>query len=118
MFWNDGKMVKSHRIAWQLTHGEIPIGLVVRHKCRGKCVNPNHLELGTIQENHADMVRDDTILRGERNHHNIITNEQARALKQRLNAGDRPCDLANEFEISVHALYNMKYGKSWNWISA
>jgi hypothetical protein len=45
----------AHRIAYQLTRGSIPAGLVVRHKCDvPRCCNPNHLEIGTQADNLQD----------------------------------------------------------------
>lgn len=36
---------KAHRVAWELSRGPIPSGLVLDHLCRNKaCVNPAHLE--------------------------------------------------------------------------
>ena len=48
----------THRISWTIHNGEIPRGLCVLHDCPGgdnrKCVNPDHLWLGTLQDNNAD----------------------------------------------------------------
>lgn len=42
----------AHRIAWELTRGPIPEGLHLDHLCLNKaCVNPEHLEPVTNQEN-------------------------------------------------------------------
>lgn len=42
----------AHRVAWLLTLGDLPAGLVLDHTCRNpKCVNPAHLEPVTHQEN-------------------------------------------------------------------
>lgn len=55
--WADGRQhtVQAHRIAYVLTHGDIPAGAVVMHTCGvPACVNPVHLRLGTQADNVAD----------------------------------------------------------------
>jgi hypothetical protein len=53
----------ASRIAWVLVYGDIPYGMFVCHKCDNPlCCNPNHLFLGT----HDDNMKDATI-KGRRN---------------------------------------------------
>ena len=52
-----GKKVYAHRHAYEQAHGPIPAGLVVRHKCDNRrCINPDHLEVGTNADNTQDMM--------------------------------------------------------------
>lgn len=47
----------AHRASWEITNGPIPDGMVVRHDCDNPpCVRPDHLRIGTHQDNVMDAV--------------------------------------------------------------
>ena len=53
--WNGTK--RAHRVAYRLWIGEIPEGSVVHHSCSTRhCVNPEHLQIVSPNENIAEML--------------------------------------------------------------
>lgn len=89
--WYKGRHCKSHRVSWELMHGEIPDGLCVLHTCDNPaCVNPNHLFLGTNLDNMRDKVSKNrqSRLNGENHPLHKLTKEQVLAIRQEYSKGD------------------------------
>lgn len=73
----------SHRVAWELRHGEIPEGMNVLHRCDNpRCVNPGHLFLGTTLDNIEDKVAKGRQPRGESHPHAKLTASAVRAIRK------------------------------------
>jgi len=80
--------IPAPRASWIIHRGPIPDGLWVLHECDVRsCVNPDHLFLGTRQDNIDDMVRKGRHVVGDHrgeNGTNKLTGEQVleiRAIK-------------------------------------
>jgi hypothetical protein len=48
---------RAHRRSWELHFGPVPKNLWILHHCDNpSCVRPDHLWLGTVTDNNADMI--------------------------------------------------------------
>ena len=80
-----GVNVYLHRLAYVENNGltlEEIEGKVIRHKCdNSRCINPQHLEIGTYVDNHRDMV--------ERGRHSYkLTDAQVKEIRSLYATGE------------------------------
>ena len=57
LIYHDGKTRRTHRVSFYLFHGHIDDDCVIHHICANRsCINPDHLQAITAQENTAEML--------------------------------------------------------------
>jgi DNA-binding XRE family transcriptional regulator len=129
-FYAHGSLFLSHRVSWAMAYGEPPSDLEVMHKCDVvHCVRPDHLELGTHQDNVDDMHRKGRGAYGERHGMNTkpecrtlgsrngcakLTEADVRSIRDLYSSGTvSQCDLAKHFGVRQQAISRIVSGKRW-----
>ena len=109
-----GKLKKAHRVAYLLSHGNLPDGLCVCHQCDNPaCVRPSHLFLGTLADNNHDRAQKGRGINGERNHKAKLTESDVQRIRLLLAEGRTQPSIATEFGINRHHVGHIGSGKSW-----
>jgi len=94
------KSIKAHRAVYAEFVGPIPEGLLVLHKCDvRKCVNPDHLFVGTNDDNMKDMAAKKRG-RGARG----ATDEEMRQAKAMIRGGMTQADVSRATGIAKSTL--------------
>ena len=112
-----------NRYYYKELFGEIPEGLVVRHKCDNPaCVNPEHLELGTHQDNTNDKIKRGRFRQGNvygsKNNFAKLTEEQVLEIRKThiKGVGSRKGntkELANKYGVSITLINQISRKDIW-----
>lgn len=104
-----------HRVMWEHENGPIPNGMLVCHKCDiGRCCNPNHLFLGTQQDNQADKVSKQRQARGEKVGSALLIES---AVIEIRNSSLPYAVLAAKFGVSKSAIKAVRIRQNWKHIA-
>jgi len=112
---NDGISINGHRFSQIIHKGPIPDNLYVCHTCDNTlCVNPDHLFLGTQQDNMTDM-KDKNRSNKSRGQDKIglakLTNKDAE--KIRKDSTHSQSELGRIFNVAQTTIHRIKSGKSY-----
>lgn len=106
-----GGTVKAHVVAYREWVGEVPDGLLVRHKCDVRdCFRPDHLLIGTVADNNNDAVERGRVPRGIKKWGAKLTDDDVRAIRVDL----RPVVIvAKAYGVSSTTISHIKSRKKW-----
>ena len=108
------RTIMVHRLAYEVHKGPVPPGISVCHKCDNpKCVNPNHLFLGTVTDNQRDKF-----WKGRHPHCGThgrarMTDDEARMVRATAKCPDDYRRFARQFGVGYGTIYNLVRGNSW-----
>lgn len=108
----------AHRSAYAMFKGQIPDGMVVMHSCDNpSCVNPDHLSVGTIQDNVTDMIikgryRCPSIV-GENNPRAKVTEDQVKQIRARAESGEPIVELSKAYCLHKTKIYDIVARRTW-----
>lgn len=115
-FVNQKKM-SAHRLSYLIYKGELNKKLEVCHTCDNrKCVNPDHLWLGSHKENIHDAIHKNRVVIGRIGikHHNAILNEeQVLDIYRRAHSGEVQRRIAEEYGVSYQTVSDIKLKNKW-----
>jgi len=112
----------AHRLAYALAndHTYTSRHEQVMHACDNRrCVNPNHLELGTATQNMAQAWSRGGMRGrvGENNPRAKLTNDIVREVKRMIAYGWRNKYIAEKLEISRVTVSKIRTGRSWRTVT-
>jgi hypothetical protein len=119
-----GKILKAHRVAYELFIGKIPEGMFVCHTCDNPgCVNPAHLFVGTHQDNMDDMRRKGrrkgrgTKAKGEKHYLAKLTESQVREIRELYTPYGKysQSKLAEMFGVSPMTISDIINNRTWKY---
>lgn len=113
----DGVNRPTHVLSYELSNGEIPEGLFVLHKCNRKlCINPDHLYIGTHNDNMRDMA-DSDVNKGEGNGNSILTEKDVREIKKLIASRMITYNnIAQNYGVKRQTIKDIALGRTWAWL--
>jgi len=117
--------IDAHVASWRIANGgqPVPLGQLVMHKCDCRmCVNPQHLQLGTVSQNMLDAHRggrgEDFKSQGEDHYGAILTDEMVQRIRAEYVPYKRSFNqMAREIGVSESCVRLAYHRKSWKHIS-
>lgn len=112
MAWVDNQPISAHRASYIIFKGEPIYGQIVRHTCDNrKCVNPDHLILGTYKQNNDDRWLRGKNNKGSNHGRSILTEEEVKEIRNDPYLSRK--ELAVKYNTSYSNIVRIINGSSW-----
>lgn len=106
-----------HRLAFEIWKHPIPNNMIVRHICDNRvCINPDHLILGTQQDNMNDKVERNRQAKGEKHGRVKLTAQDVREIKILLGFDISTQKVADMYNVHKSTIMFIKNGRNWKHI--
>ncbi len=107
----------AHRLSYELAKGPIPNGFHVLHSCDNrKCINPDHLSVGTPAENSADMVAKNRQASGARQGLSVLTESQVIVAREMYANGKPMPEIASALGVNYQTIRHAVFRHTWKYL--
>jgi len=114
------RIIGAHRLAFVLAYDEQPLSFLVCHHCdNAKCVNPEHLFLGTSHDNMQDMSRKGRNIKsvGENQKSSKLSSNDVMEIRSKYAGGiASQASLSRIFGVSARTVWKIVNFKKWRHI--
>ncbi len=101
----DGKSYRSNRASWLIFKGELEDDMCVCHRCDNpKCVNPDHLFKGTVNDNNIDAMRKGSLRSGCLHPRAKLTEKEIVEIRNSKLSQNK---LSKRYNVSKHAIWQI-----------
>ena len=112
-FHLNGKTAYAHRVAFEIHNGYATDEFVL-HQCDNrKCVNPEHLFVGSFYDNMDDMVSKQRQAHGERNSRHKLKAAEVVAIRKEVGTHEK---IAAKYGVSRTTVSMIRSGKIWRYV--
>lgn len=113
-----GKLLRAHRVAYQLKYGSIDKGSHILHTCDNRaCVNVDHLFIGDQATNNRDMTVKKRNVKGIAVWRAKLDPEKVSLCRQKYSEGASISQLASQFSVTNRTMSAAIFRQSWKHVN-